>query len=179
MTLGSSHGAYTNSDSGSFRSPLLPPNGMNFMHPGGPYALSQSAPMGLSGMGSFYSPHQPGLFQQTFFPGQAPHHASGHAQGAIHQLPHSYDGRSVGQPSFTQAHDTGNSHYDVGRGITNISLQFDQDNNPVPRHKAVKIPHNNRSRTNTAAAHHNHVEVSRIQQGIDVRTTVSPPVSFK
>lgn len=47
------------------------------------------------------------------------------------------------------------------------------------RQNAVKIPHNSRNRPHSnALSHHNHVDIHRIRQGIDVRTTVSYSVSF-
>jgi hypothetical protein len=177
MTLGSSHGAYANTDSGAFKSPVLASEGLPFMHAGSPYALPHTSSLAMNGMGAFYPPNHSGLFQQGFFPGLAPQlqHVPRSAPSAIHRLPHSYEERSLGRASFAQAHNDNEAAYYDGRGVTQISLKYDQDN-PNRRQNAVKLPNHNRGRTNTAAAHHNHVEVSRIQQGIDVRTTVSLPV---
>lgn len=42
------------------------------------------------------------------------------------------------------------------------------------RQNAVKVPNHLQGRsTNSAGSHHNHVDIARIQGGIDVRTTVS------
>jgi len=44
------------------------------------------------------------------------------------------------------------------------------------RQNAVKIPHRSRNANAAANGHHNHVDIGKIRQGSDVRTTVS--ISF-
>jgi hypothetical protein len=147
------------------------------------FALSpNSAPVM---MGSMYAPAHI-AYQQGFSSGVPPQaHLGGNnfndftpaaysQQAFVHN---GFDQRGFNQPSF-QHHVYGQGFSYSGPHSASQSRDIDYFNRPSGRRQnAVKVPQQSmrgRQFPNPAAGHHNHVDIHRIKQGIDVRTTVSP-----
>lgn len=176
MSLGTGHGTHTNYEAGTMRNPIVVSDGLSYMHANGPYALSQTSAIPMGTMGGFYAPQHAGVFPQSFHPGLAQlQQVPGNAPTTVHRPLYDYEERASNQANSFQAQNGGESSYHgPRRSISHMSIQYEDI--PNRRVNAVKVPHHGRGRaSNAASAHHNHVEISRIQQGIDVRTTVSPP----
>ena len=140
----------------------LPPNQLPFMM-GGVYAPGPiTFPQGYSsGM------HHQGHIGDGDF---NPFTSTGFSHNNLTIVPNGFD-HGFKQLGFQQ------HHYGQGFGHPN-SLAHQRDENffnrpSIRRQNAVKVPHRGRQYPNSAAGHHNHVDVHRIKQGIDVRTTVS------
>jgi hypothetical protein len=138
--------------------------------------------MTVEGMGNFYTPNPVNTFPLGYLPAIYPHLGAagnaGHAFGSTPFGQTGYDHHVFGQAGPLQNHYGSESgYYGPGCSPARHSPQYDRHNGR--RQNAVKVQQHHRGRSsNPASAHHNHVEINRIQQGTDVRTTVSIPRSW-
>ena len=184
------HNTFGNISLGNFTlSPNSPSNyhaGISPNASGIPYApISSRYPLPnghsfvLGGMGSLYMPPDINSFHHGYAP-----RIEGHP-GLGESIVHSFRGHSSSQGSFRQR----GFESVTGFEYSNMNNEFDYydqrlhdenfelshyshttDRRPfVPRGVHIR----SRQHTSPANSHHNHVDIAKIRQGIDVRTTVS------
>lgn len=168
----------------AFRSSFPIPTGLHYMQANSTFSLPPTPPMPVRGMGTFSATNivSPAIlsaapaFGQGYLPAVYPQpNGSGNAIHALGSTPivhNGYEHSAFGQASFLRSHyGEENGYYGSGRSSSRRSPQYDRPGGH--RQNAVKVLQHHRGRaSNPASTHHNHVDVSRIQQGTDVRTTV-------
>jgi hypothetical protein len=151
---------------------------MPYMAASSGFAMPNTLPFVMGG--NLYVPSVVGTFQQTYSPGVLPQVSPGLGEPLYHpyttpSYPHGgfhQHGFGIPSPDFQQPN-FGNEF-----GYYNQSSPGparDHYNRPNGRRSyAPKANHTrDRHQHNSANSHHNHVDINRIRQGIDVRTTVS------
>jgi hypothetical protein len=145
------------------------------------FPMTNTLPFLVGGIGSVYVPSVVNSFRQAYAPGV--HSQTNLDQGESHFhsfTAHAYPQGSFPQQGFGSSTDPRQSQFSNEFGYYNQGLQVqarDREHYGRPTGRRPFIPRAQHSRgrqhPNTANSHHNHVDIAKIRQGIDVRTTVS------
>lgn len=162
----------------AFAAPLPTSSGLAPMPPyAAPYGVAPTPLPFL--MGGMYAAapvplpqaYSPGMHQSAYVGGNDFNHfAPGNFNNSLPSVHHGYEQDYNNQIGFH------NQSYGHGYGNQNALIHGSHFSRPSGRRQnAVKV-HNHRDRHHhhsSNGGHHNHVDIHRIKQGIDVRTTVS------
>jgi hypothetical protein len=144
--------------------------------PANPFTMPQGVPVMLGGL---YANTAPTALQQPLV---TPTHLSATAMQAL--SPHLYaspplyqypglDASNISPVAF-QNQSMGMPYSPATPVNTRELSPFSRSTSGSRRQNAIKVPpHARRHHPNPAAGQHNHVDIARIQEGLDVRTTVS------
>ena len=163
------------------RTAFLPSNlggGLAYL-PANPFTMPQGMPVMLGGL--YSASAAPALQQPLVNTNQlsaATMQAMGqhmYASPPLYQYP-GLDASSISPVGFQQR-GMGLSYSPTTPVHTRDVNYFNRSASGGRRQNAIKVPPHARRHTNPAAGQHNHVDISRIQGGMDVRTTVSGPAN--
>jgi hypothetical protein len=154
----------------------LPPSlggGLAYL-PTNPFTMPQGMPVMLSGLYSAPTLPQQHLMTPTHLSTTAMQAMSQHLYASPPMFPYpGLDASNISPVTFQQQN-MGIGFSPATPGNARELSPFSQSSSGGRRQNALKVqPHTRRHHPNPAAGQHNHVDISRIQEGMDVRTTVS------
>jgi hypothetical protein len=145
------------------------------------FPMTNTLPFVVGGLGSVYVPSVVNSFQRAYAPGVHSQTNLGQVETRFHSFtPHAYPQGGFLQQGFGSSTNLRQSQFGNEFGYYNQGLQVQSrdlehyDRRTGRRPFIPKAQHaRGRQHPNTAHSHHNHVDIAKIRQGIDVRTTVS------
>lgn len=158
--------------------------GMSYMAASPNYPMTSNLPFVVGGHGSVYMPRVVSPLQQTYTPGIGPPINMGPSEPVFHSFgEHSYQQGGFAQRGFDSNAGFQQSH--SGSPLGHYSPRFHEQTREVGNYnrsggRRPYAPRVQQARTRQQSgptnSHHNHVDIAKIRQGIDVRTTVSQSI---
>jgi hypothetical protein len=157
---------------------------MPYMASSSGYAMPNSLPFVMGGPGSVYVPTAANPYQQAYTPGINPQNNSGPGESAFHSFTtRSYPQGGFPLPGYGSSNDLPQSQFGNEFGYYNqrpqgLARDLGQYSSPTNRRPYTPRTTRGRQHSSPANSHHNHVDIAKIRQGIDVRTTVSTSINL-
>jgi hypothetical protein len=156
-------------------------SGVSYMATPSNYPMTSTLPFTVGGLGSVYMPRVVSPLQQTYHPGFGSPVNMGQSGSVFHSFGgHSYPQGGFPQRSFDSSARFQQSH--LGSPLGYYSPRLHEPAHDVGNYNRTGSRHpytpraqqaRTRQQSGPTNSHHNHVDIAKIRQGIDVRTTVS------